>query len=255
MQGRTQAVLARERAFYPGMVVVLEGRAKANPAGAEDRLTVDLLQAGLESRTGLGLSAAAFLAGRCRPPDEAAARVSKSCAGLLDRLADQVARSRGLAFVEAAMSVALDGDLQRGHAALGPLVADGGAATPHAYLAAAYLAEMGDPVGWPALRAALGDPVDPVLRLQAARELLPFMPYAGTTVDGEVIDVGAELRDRLADEDPHVATGIPTLIVEARPEGGREALEQAVVSAGSEAVRAAAASALERMADPGRPRS
>lgn len=241
-------MLARERSFYPGMVLVLEGHAKANPRGAEDRLTVSMLDAGLAADKALPLRAAAFLVGRCEPADEAtAARLAKTVAGLLDRLADEVGRARGVAYIEAAMSVALNDQFEVGHEALLPLVTDRGAATPHAYMAAAYLAEMGDPVGWPALRAALHNPNDPYTRLQAARELATFVPYDGNDILDEEIDLGAELIARLGDEDSYVAVSVPPLIVQVGPRDGRQALEDAAKSAPAEDVRAAAAAALEHL--------
>ncbi|MDQ2726043.1 MAG: hypothetical protein M3Y36_11200, partial [Actinomycetota bacterium] len=87
----------------------------------------------------------------------------------------------------------------------------------------------------------------PYTRLQAARELVAFVPYDGNEILDEVIDLSAELTARLGDKDPYVAVGIPPLIMQVRPKGGRQSLEHAAVSAPTEDVRAAAAAALEHL--------
>lgn len=212
---RSEVILARERRLYPGMVMILLGHAKAEPRNAEERLTVELIEEGFASSKGRMLGAAAFLAGRCEPVVEAgaAATLMEHCRRQLNARAVGDLGSHDWGYVEAAMALALRGEPETARSALQAIVDGGGAGTTHDFLAAFYLAQLGDPEGWPVLRAALTSD-DPVARVDAARHVVGFAGYDATTVPSEVIDVRAALSGLLDDESTEIAEEIPGLLDE-----------------------------------------
>ena len=209
--GRTALVLARERATYEPFVAQLLGRGKSEPTGAAAELTTALLEAGLRSGGPTELVAAAFLAGRCDPgDDEASAHIGELLEELVEDLDVDVEDldSDARPLIEALFSLVLRGEGDDALPRLEALAADGGAGTTHDWLAAAYLAQLGDGSGWPAMLAALGN-IDAHTRLMATRHLAYFLPYDGQVVAGETVDVRARLVERLDDRDAYVAREVP----------------------------------------------
>jgi hypothetical protein len=198
LPGRTAVVLERERARIPAYIERLRAEtAKGEPDDDPEPPTVDELVAALEERDSFSLGVAAFLAGRCRADGEAAARLDAALRALVGSAPVEELGLLAEGYVEAALSIALRGDTAAAKAALEPLVRGVGDHS-HDWLAAASLAQLGDPSGWPTLVRDLREGIDHV-RLMAARQLALFLPYDGQEVDGTTIDVEAELR-RLGDD-------------------------------------------------------
>ena len=99
--------------------------------------------------------------------------------------------------MEAAFSLALRGERDPADAALSPHSRCRAPARAMGYLAAYYLAQMGDPAGYPALLAALRSPTAHT-RLMAMRHLIAFAPYAGRQVGDAVVDLHTALVARLS---------------------------------------------------------
>ncbi len=245
---RGEAILKRERNLYPLMIDKLAGRrTEKGPEDPAKSLTMPMLEQAFAARNGVTLPAAAFLAGRCEPETEQSrAKLSVLLREVLDSLPAANLDVMDKAYIEAAMSLALRGEPDAARAALLPLVTDYAASTSESYLAAFYLAQLGDPSGYPAIVEALHDESEHT-RLMAVRHLFAFKPYEGQSVGGQRVDAGAELAQRLKDEDPYVRGEVPYYLLEAGVDG-LEALLQPVAEKDSDAgVRQAAADALKRL--------
>lgn len=221
---RGELILQRERVVYPLMINRLMGRGKRSPEGAAEKLTMELFERAFAERDGVILPAAAYLAGRCQP-DAAEDRESltRHLRELLDALPVEDLDVMGPSYIEAAMSLALRGDPESGHRALVPLVNEYAHTIMRSYLAAFYLAQLGDPSGYPALLAALNDK-DAHTRLMAVRHLIGFKPFDGETVGDQVVDIRAELVRRLRDRSAYVRVEVPFLLAEAEVKGLQELL-------------------------------
>jgi hypothetical protein len=242
---RTPLLLERERNLYPFMVARLGGgRGSKGEDAPPAPFPLATLQAVLAARDGTTLPAAAWLAGRCAPDAPAGAAALTAAlrdvvgARPVDRLGDLE-----WAYVEAAFSLALRGDRDAAHAALTPLIAPD-ASRGYGYLAAFYLAQLGDPAGYPALLAALRSPTAHT-RLMALRHLIAFAPYDGQRVGAGVVDLRAALLARLRDHDPYVRVEAPYYLAEAGAPDLAALLEPVAAADPDEAVRAAAQSALD----------
>ena len=218
----------------------------SEPPPDDDELSMHQLDAVLASGDATRQPQAAFVAGRCAYPDQAAR----------DRRADQLRAilaggdpsdlgSRVLAHVEAAMSLALLGDDEGGRRALRAVASETGASMG-AWLAAAYLAELGDPSAWPALVNMLGDRSG-FTRLMAARHAAMWLPYSGQQVGGDTVDVRARLLERADDADSLVADEIPGLLAEiGGPDLGAD-LQRLAKYARHKSTRSAAKAVIERV--------
>ncbi len=142
------------------------------------------------------------------------------------------------------MSLALRGDPESAHRLLMPLVADG-ADSSDGYLAAFYLAQLGDPSGYPTMLAALRSESDHT-RLMAVRHLIAFKPYDGQTIQGKTVDIRAELIQRLKDHAPYVRVEVPYYLAEAGIADLPALLEPVARRDRSRDVREAARDILER---------
>jgi hypothetical protein len=249
LPGRTELVLARERGMFEPFVAELLGNGKGEPTGAADAHTPALLEAALQRGGPTELVAGAFLAGRCDAEDDGA---SAHIGELLQELADDLdvdpedlgADARPL--IEALFSLVLRGEGEEALPRLRALVADGGAGTTHDWLAAAYLAQVGDASGWSALLAALGN-VDAHTRLMATRHLAYFLPLDGQVAGGGTIAVRARLLERLADGDAYVAREVPGLLAEAGVADVVDALRDAAARSALPEVREAAEDVLDHL--------
>jgi HEAT repeat protein len=146
------------------------------------------------------------------------------------------------------MSLALRGDQDAARQALTPLVADSSSATSEAYLAAFYLAQLGDPSGYPAMVRALHSKSEHT-RLMAARHLIAFKPYEGQTVGDRRVDVRAELAERLKDPSVYVRREIPYLLAEASVRDLKELLTPVAADDAEADVRQAAADVVGSLKD------
>lgn len=193
---RSEAVLRRERAHIPAYIERLAGGdVKGEPMDDPEPPTVDELVSALEARDSRTLGVAAFLAGRCRGPDDAGARLTAALADLVSNAPAAELDLLDEGYVEAAFSLGLRGDPDRAREALSATMRE---ESSQDWLAVAYLAQLGDPSGWPALHRDLREGIDHV-RLMAARQLIMFVPYDGTEVAGMRLDIESELG-RLADD-------------------------------------------------------
>ena len=251
--GRGPLVLAHEEGLFRAYATLLTGGEADSEADDEPDSEAPLTMQALEDAFGdhddvVAFNAACFLAGRCEP-DEAAdsARLTSLVADVVSSGDPSRLRSDAVAYVEAAMSMVLRGESDAGRTALSAVGSGNGADSMADWLAAGYLAELGDPSGY-GLVVRLLENSDPLTRLQAARHIALFLPFDGKTVGGEVVDVLARLADRL-DDDPGglVSVEIPSLLVEISGDRVRELLTRAAKEARHEDTRRAAARALEQL--------
>lgn len=212
---REDYILAREKNLFPQMVGALtRSRHEWNFEQAAASLTLPALEAGFASPETIPRIGAAFLAGRVLSPDPPAqARLPE----LLNKLIKSIKRDDydvdGQPFVEAAFSLALLGDHATGEKLLKKFLKANEAFSP-LYLAAYYLAQLGDPSGYPALLKCLHSH-DEHTRMMASRYLLGFKPYDGQEVAGKVINLKEEYRKLLKDPGTYVKKDIPNLMKEA----------------------------------------
>lgn len=228
LPGRTERVLRRERARLPAYVdrlmgggdgEVVKGEPEDDPADAPVPTIADIVAA-LHARDSTTLGVAAFLAGRCDTSntDDGVALES----ALRELVTGSTVDDLGLlveGYIEAALSLGVRGQPEAARRALLPLVQGRGDGS-HDWLAASALAQLGDPVGWPALVRCLHDGNDHV-RLMSARQLVVFGPYDGQVVAGETIDVERELRLLDEDESAWVRGEAADLLEEAGVDGAR----------------------------------
>lgn len=231
---RTELVLSRERNLYAQMSFELSGESAESGSGDVDHepivdhepdidgepdgdavVTLAQLLAVL-SRTGSDrLQSAAFVAGRSAAADsDGDARIDAALRELIEALDAPDLGAGALAYVEAAMSLALRGHADDGTRLLQARLAPGARASFADWLAAFYLAELGDASGWSTITKLLASS-DGFTRLMAARHVIGFAPVDGTDVDGQRVDIVAALQALADDSDPLVAQEIPALLAEA----------------------------------------
>lgn len=253
--GRGPLVIAREEGLFTAFASLLtdsDADPDSEPDGDPDSeapLTMQTLEDAFgDNDDVVAFNAACFLAGRCEP-DEAAdsARLTSLVANIVAPGDPARLRSDAVAYVEAAMSLVLRGESDAGHTALRAVGSGDGANSMADWLAAGYLAELGDPSGY-GLVVRLIEKSDPLTRLQAARHIALFLPFDGQTVGGEVVDVRGRLADRL-DDDPAglVSAEIPSLLAEIGGDRVRELLVRAAATARHDDTRRAAARALDHL--------
>lgn len=242
LAGRTDLILARERSGFDSMLDVLRQTGKG-VSESTPPLAVSELEDGLRSNESSVQYAAAFLAGRCQAPSPVDARVTEKLRALVGDPATPAEVA-----IEAAMSLVLRGDRERGHKRL--LRA---AANPEpfadAYKAAFFLAQLGDTSGWPAMVKALSSNIAH-FRLMALRHLAGFLPYEGTAVGDATINVRARLLAALADPDPLVRQEMPFYLEEAAVPGLRAVLAPVASGDADASVRTAAEIVLNRLSSP-----
>jgi hypothetical protein len=192
------------------MIMILLDHPKAEPRHAEDRLTVELIEAGFASPKGRFRGAAGYLAGRSEPVgDPSAAEIlMQGCRQLVAERPVSELGSHGWGYIEAAMALGLLGYPDVARERLRAVTNGGGVGTSYDQLAAFYLAQLGDASGWPVMRSALHAD-DPVIRHDAGRLLLGFASYDGERVGRDRIEVRAALNElandrTFAKEIPHL---------------------------------------------------
>ncbi len=243
---REEIILERERNLYPLMVNRVLGLRRDVPEHwSAVVFPLQRLEEIFATREAAILPAAAFLAGRCQPaPPASPERLTSLLRALVSSLDASRLGVMADAYVEAAMSLALRGDPESARRLLTPLVADG-ADPGTGYLAAFYLAQLGDPSGYPAMLAALRSESDHT-RLMAVRHLIAFKPYDGQTIQGKCVDIRGELIQRLKDHEPYVRVEVPYYLAEAGVADLAALLEPVARRDRSRDVREAARDILER---------
>jgi hypothetical protein len=219
--GRTALVLERERGQWAQMAGELargprtDGAVLSTSEPVEgDRppsITVDQLGRGFADDARQLRSSAAFIAGRCAGVD--GDQLDGWLRGLIAGCDTDDLGASAVAYVEAAMSLVLRGHDDEGVTLLGALVAPAAKDSMADWMAAFYLAQLGDLSGWPTMVDLLTDS-DGFTRLMAARHLFAFLPFDGDAVDGETVDVAGRLRSLRKDRDELVAEEIPGLLEE-----------------------------------------
>lgn len=244
---RGTIILQREINLFPLMVDRLMGRGKTHGERAAETVEMQALEEAFAGQVGGTLLAAGFLAGRCEPDSpEQQERLTRLLQDFLDSLDVDDLGVMEEAHVQAAMSLALRGEPDQAHERLASLFAGDGPSLAAGYLAAFYLAQMGDASGYPKMVESLHSGVGHY-RLMAVRHLIAFKPYDGQAVQGEIVDVGGQLVQRLSDHDPNVRAEVPYHLEEAGSDGIRDLLAPVMDGDESDVVREAARSVLERL--------
>jgi hypothetical protein len=200
-------LLDRERAWFRALSPRLLGRGRG--AHAEPSLvTAEDLERGLTSADPSGPWIAAFLIGRCRShvpavDAELTAALERSIAG---------GSPEAILAVEVGMSLLLRGRRDRGLEVLHGVLTD---PDPFGmqYKAAYYLAQAGDPAGYPQLHAAAHARSNQS-RIMAIRHAIAFVPYNGQPVAGLVVDVRGLIVERMQDLEPIVRQEVPAYLEE-----------------------------------------
>ena len=247
---RGAAILQRERGMYPAMVARLMGRGKGIHRDVVESLTMELLEGAFANREGTILPAAAWLPGRCQPDaQEDRAKLTGLVRALVDSLPVENLDIMAQPYIHAAMSVALRGDAKAARRALTLLVTEYASTMSESHLAAYYMAQLGDPVGWPAMLECLNNKNNEHIRLMATRRLIAFVPYDGQAVQGKVVDVRGELVKRLKDKESYVREEVPGLLAEAGVEDLRDILRRTAKRGKKRDVRRAAREVLAQIED------
>ncbi|HEY6375281.1 MAG TPA: hypothetical protein VIX90_07120 [Edaphobacter sp.] len=242
---RTEPLLDRERRSFPSMVTNLFTTDKSEP-DTPPPLTAEAITQALASTEPMRAYTAAYLTGRAKADD---ATVDQSLTQNLEALLTQSEdgakpTAANDVLIEAAMSLALRGNTERAHAALLNLLHSPDPLGDQ-YKAAFYLAELGDPSGYPALLTTLQSDISHY-RLMALRHALVFAQYDGQTVNGTTINVLELLTARLHDPDPLVRSEVPFHLEELHPPNLGELLQPFQQTDPSPAVRTAASIVLDR---------
>jgi len=200
-------LLDRERAWFENLAPRLLDPGRA--AAAEPRpLTVGDLERGLQNPDPSHPWIAAFLIGRCQAADP----------GADARLTDALERSLAdpppepILAVEVGMSLVLRGRGARGLSVLRSVLTDPDPFGEQ-YKAAYYLAQTGDPSGWPQLHAAAHARSNQA-RIMAVRHAIAFRPYHGRTVGGLTVNVRELVVERIQDPEPLVRQEVPLYLEE-----------------------------------------
>jgi hypothetical protein len=212
LRGRTQAVMNRERERFEQAVEDVHGvdpDVHIDPIEPEmgPPLPVDVLLESLAGPTGdRRTAAAAFVAGRCTTDD---VKLDDNIRDAVAALVSSIDRSERLGpnartFVEAVMAIGLLGEPDKAIELFSAQLANAEFRSVADSRAAGYLAQFGDPAGYPVLLDDLHQTGSAQVRMQALEDLLAFAPYNGELVGEAVIDVNGELR-RAINDDPSVA--------------------------------------------------
>jgi hypothetical protein len=249
--GRTRFVLEREGnlyGIYAASIAVSgesESESMLSEPGPIEGVTFAQLKASFACDDVTRVAAAAFIAGRSRAKEP-------SVHSAIDQMLVEFINARqpgklgadARAYVEASMAIVLRGDLEHGRVALTAVGRNGGAGTMADYLAAFYLAQLGDSSGFLTIVSLL-DGDDGFGRLMAARHLIGFMPYETKVVDELVVNVRARLLDRIDDRDELVAREIPALLAEAGYDSLHDDLKAIAKKARHQSTRRAAQALLD----------
>jgi hypothetical protein len=244
---RAEVILQRERNMFPLIVSGLQGNRKGIPEG-KVILTVEMLEEAFHSQDSLILSNVAFLAGRCQADMPGfLERMKFNLRNIINTLTVDEMDTMVLPFIQAAMSLALLGEIELARRVLTPLVKEKSDIVSENYLAAFYLAQIGDPSGYPSILKTLSSNNEHY-RLMAARQLIGFKPYQGQIINGTPVDIQNELIKRLKDKSVYVRLEAPHLLAEAGIENLKEILLSISKNDKNKEVRQAA---LDELEEPG----
>lgn len=238
---RGKKILSREQKMYPVMVSELSKKASDGSdddeffdddgdfdndlTGGMKILTMEMLEKAFLSQISKSLPSASFLAGRCQPE---LLEDQERLTGLLKQtfasLPVNALRDKAVAYIEMAMSLALRGEVETAKDALQQVVTKKITSVGYIDLAAFYLAQLGDPSGYPAMLESLNNKNE-FNRLMATRHLIGFQPYDGQTVGEHSVDIKAAFIKQLDDVNSYVQEEVPFLMAEAEIDGLREILE------------------------------
>jgi hypothetical protein len=234
---RTELLLAREQQAFPSMVTSMFtlGKGEITPPP----LSAEALDQGLASKEPARAYTAAFLIGRCRTRNTA---VDSALTRRLEEFLEGTPEPD--VAIEAAMSLALRGNVERGRHTLRALL-NSPDPLGDQYKAAFYLAQMGDPSGYGVLVKTLHNNI-PHYRLMALRHAIAFMPYDGQKVNDVKVDVRRLLVERLADPDELVRSEVPFYLEELKISDLRRLLQPVEQHDPSPTVRTAARIVLDR---------
>jgi HEAT repeat protein len=226
---RTLPILIREDRMFRSMVDTLMGLGKGSEFEEDnsENLTLAMLEYGFTNADDITmLLAASWLVGRCQP--EAAdgeAALKKLAADFIAPL--EVGRLDVMMqpYIESVMAHVLLGESAAdAREKLLPLVTDFASPNSASYLAAFYLAQMGEPAGYGALLASLHG-TNEHYRLMAARHLIGFAPYDGQPSGGKIINTADKLTQCLKDNSVYVRSEAPYLLAEAKVPNLKELLQ------------------------------
>ena len=208
LPARTAVLVERDRRRYEFEAEIVAGAdpllhidppADAPRVLMDDRLVEVLRSAPTDDGSA---AAAAFVAGRCTAGDEEAdaaiVEALRWALGTVDT-SKALGSTAGL-FVEAVMSLALHGDVERAVELFTTQLTHPTRRSMADSLMAGYLAQLGNTVGYPILVEELHDPDSGQLRRNAVEQLVAFVAYDGQAAGDTVIDVNRALDE--ASRDP-----------------------------------------------------
>lgn len=229
LPGRSEKILLRDHRIYGWMLSDLFSNEDDDEddfplAETDARLTMEALESAFASDSPFKLVPATFLAGRCMPEQASDQELLVSLlTTTLEKFSVSSLRDLAMAYVETLMAVALKGNPEVAQTALRKIISGEIEATGQSYLAAFYLAQLGDPAGYPAFLQYLSGPNNHY-KMMAVRHLLGFQPYDGQVIDSCEINLKSAFLDQLYNAPSSIQAEVPALMAEAEIEGLEESL-------------------------------
>ena len=239
LPARGEIILGREKQSFPIMISRLSGSRREETRAQPPVLTFGMLEKAFKERNPVTMPAAAFLAGRCETGSNddhlKLAGLLRDFVNSLDPAdPDVLAES----YIQTVMSLALMGEKDEAVRLLLPLVTTLHNTMTEGYLAAFYLAQCGEPSGYPAILESLRSRNEHT-RLMAMRHMIAFKPFDGQRVRGEKINVVTELKAMLKDPSMRIRREVPYYLAEVGDEKLKEILQSALGDEKNNEVRAA----------------
>ncbi len=240
---RSGIILKRERGTVALLANKLKGTSTRGRAQTTPPFTTRDLTDALASDADALKQAAAYLIGRSKPADaQASGRLMAALDGVLAQSKSPLLRA------EAAMSKVLRG---HGDGAEAVLKQSAKAAPPdEPWVAAAYLAQMGDASGWPAVAAAAGEDAPQHQRTAALEAAVAFGPLQGKASGDGKVDAFGVIEAAAEAEAVGVRQIAPRLLREVGHPDARAIIERIASSDASSGVRAVAQYELDQLTSP-----
>ncbi|MEZ4267030.1 MAG: hypothetical protein R3F39_11685 [Myxococcota bacterium] len=240
---RSAVILERERGTVSLLANKLKGTSTRGRAQTTPAFTTRDLTDALASDADTLKQAAAYLIGRSKPAD------AQASGRLIAALDEVLASSKSpLLRAEAAMSKALRG--QKDGAAAVLKQSAKAAASDEPWVAAAYLAQMGDASGWPAIAAAVAEDAPQHHRTAALDAAVAFGPLQGEASGDSKVDAFGVIEAATAAEAVGVRQLVPRLLREVGHPDARAIIERIAGSDASSGVRAVAQYELGQLTSP-----
>ena len=202
-----KALLNREHSSFTALLPRLFGRGRGAVL-QEQTLTVGLLRNCLKSDDPSHPWIGAYIIGRCRAIDtESDTLLTQALKQSIDSPDPEA-----ILLVEVGMSLLLRGNKKKGLNLLHQVLDDENMFGKQ-YKAAYYLAQTGDPSGYPQLVAA-SKAASNHSRIMAVRHGISFLPYSGQVISGITVDVRTLLIEGLRDKQPIVRREVPLFLAE-----------------------------------------